>query len=79
MMAGKLERLKDLPSKINCNLNDFEMEEGQTDGTLAHALERIISWVGASNGADIATVKGKPKFKQNYGYNWLSESKLNAN
>ena len=72
MMAGKGETLKRM-SSISLSINEFEPEEGQTDGTLAHALERLISWVAIQGNLVIKEIGYKLESSQNYGYKWIED------
>lgn len=50
-------RLRSLAPIFECALTetDFEIEDGQVDGTLAHALERLLGTVTTAEGYRIAT------------------------
>ena len=37
---------------LNLTYNDFDEESGQIDGTLAHALDRVVTWVVRDQGYD---------------------------
>ena len=71
MMAGKLESLKDI-LHLDFKLEDFEEEERQIDGTLAHAIERIISWTATSHNLKIKELTLEPNAIQGYGYKWIN-------
>ncbi len=49
-----LERLADLP----VGADEFEWEAGQTDGTMAHALERFFGMVCLQSGYEVGEVNG---------------------
>ena len=70
MMAGRLSTLQSL-EELQLTINDFEVENGQTDGTLAHALERIISWQYLSKGLMIKTLTGNSPPVPKFGYGWV--------
>ena len=54
MMAGRLSALRPLLD-LGLRLDQFEPEAGQTDGTLAHALERWIGVVIQQQGLSCGT------------------------
>jgi lipopolysaccharide biosynthesis protein len=70
MMAGRLVAMKALQD-LELSVDDFETEQGQTDGTLAHALERLISWQYANQGLIIKTLPGETSFVPQFGFNWV--------
>ena len=60
MMAGRLATMTMKPlEQLKLALSDFEKEQGQTDGTLTHALEHIISWQYANQGLIVKTLPGE--------------------
>ena len=77
MMAGKLQTLSQLPS-LAITLDKFEPENGQTDGTLAHAIERMISWLVIRQGLTTKEVGNTPQANQNYGYHWVSDHTISS-
>ena len=76
MMAGKLQALAQLQS-LASTLDKFEIENGQTDGTLAHAIERMISWLVTRQGLTTKEVSNTVQVNQNYGYNWVADHEIN--
>ena len=70
MMAGRLSAMKAL-EQLQLTLDDFEPEQGQTDGTLAHALERMISWAYANQGLTITTLPGESQSVPQFGFGWV--------
>ena len=55
---------------------DFEIEQDQTDGTLADTLERVNSWQYANQGLMIKTLPGEIEFVHQFRFNWvLSEDR----
>ena len=74
-MAGRLQALQplvDLHIKLDC----FEPEEGQTDGTLAHALERFIGLVVSSQNLRIEELDGQADAVPRFGYGWVSDAQF---
>jgi hypothetical protein len=69
MMAGRLEALRPL-LKADLNLEAFEAEAGQTDGTLAHALERWIAIMAQAEGWQIEELPGSSEGVPSFGYIW---------
>ena len=57
MMAGRLKAIAPWPSMVT-DLDSFEIEQGQTDGTVAHGLERSLCLELQSRGWKIAELKG---------------------
>ena len=57
MMAGRLEAIASWTSMVT-ELDSFEYEKGQTDGTLAHGLERSLCLELQSRGWRIAELDG---------------------
>ena len=70
MMAGRLSAMRAL-EQLQLTLDDFEPEQGQTDGTLAHALERMISWAYANQGLTITTLPGESQSVPQFGFGWV--------
>ena len=58
MFAGRLEALESIqPSTVDTLWS--EEEEGQTDGTISHALERWLPLIAAQHGWTIAQLPGQ--------------------
>lgn len=76
MFWGRVEAFKPL-LKINLNINDFQEEKGQVDGTLAHAFERCLGEIIRYYGYKIMTYdSGQDKFvygngKKNLNQYWI--------
>ena len=70
MMAGRLSTMKSM-EQLELTIENFETEKGQTDGTLAHALERLISWQYANQGLAIKTLPGKSPSVPEFGFGWV--------
>ena len=69
MMAGRLSAMEAI-EQLQLTLGDFEPEQGQTDGTLAHALERMICWNYANQGLTITTLPGESQSVPQFGFGW---------
>ena len=69
-MTGRLSAIKPF-KKLGLTTDHFEPEEGQTDGTLAHALERYISLQYLSQNLIIQVIPGKSSFVPKFGYGWV--------
>ena len=70
MMAGRLQALKPLID-LPLTLDHFEADAGQTDGTLAHALERWISLVVADQRLRLEEIPGAEVAVPRFGYGWI--------
>ena len=70
MMAGRLSTMKSM-EQLDLTIENFETEKGQTDGTLAHALERLISWQYANQGLAIKIVPGNSPSVPEFGFGWV--------
>jgi hypothetical protein len=73
MFAGRLEALRPL-LEITPPLACFELEEGQTDGTLAHAFERLLGAVVADGGFALEELPGPPEQSSRFGHEWARPS-----
>jgi lipopolysaccharide biosynthesis protein len=67
MFCAKTAALRPLLS-LNITDADFEVEDGQIDGTLAHALERMISVAAHKRGYCISGISDLNANTQNYAY-----------
>jgi lipopolysaccharide biosynthesis protein len=67
MFAGRVEAFRPLLDQ-GFPLDDFELEGGQFDGTLAHALERLISLEVKRSGWQIKEMSGNPGAVPGFGY-----------
>ena len=53
---------------LGLNLDDFEFEAGQVDGTLSHALERWVGVAAQSQGYQQAQVPGDERMVPDFGF-----------
>lgn len=72
MMAGRVACLEPL-LRPSWSLEPFEPECGQTDGTLAHALERWIAVLVGQGGWRIEELPGAAGAVPGFGYAWVRE------
>ena len=54
MYWGRTDAFLCFLEKSFIDLNDFELEAGQLDGTLAHAVERLVLFVVQKAGFTVA-------------------------
>jgi lipopolysaccharide biosynthesis protein len=67
MMAGRLKALQPI-CQLGLQLADFEPEQGQTDGTLAHAMERWLCCSSAAQGWQIEELPGELSAVPDFGH-----------
>ena len=67
MFCGRLAALSPLLD-LGLTLNSFEPESGQTDGTMAHAMERWIGMVVTQQGYFLEELPGDPHAVPEFGY-----------
>ena len=69
MFAGRVKLLKPLLDLAQ-QISDFEPEAGQTDGTLAHALERWIGVLAHHQRFRVDELPGNSRAMPGFGYRW---------
>jgi len=67
MFAGRVDAFSSLLN-YGISLEDFELENGQFDGTFAHALERFVSLEVQRSGWRITEMSGSPAAVPGFGY-----------
>ncbi|WP_186484160.1 rhamnan synthesis F family protein [Synechococcus sp. A15-127] len=72
MFAGRLASLEPLYEHLP-ELSCFEAEAGQTDGTLAHALERWIGVILHKSGQRMEELPGNPQSVPCFGFRWADQ------
>ena len=77
MVAGRLAALRPLLD-LRLRLDHFEPEAGQTDGTLAHALERWIGVVIKQQGLELRELKGTRVGIPEFGHRWAVHPHVSA-
>lgn len=77
MVAGRLSALRPLLD-LGLRLDQFEPEAGQTDGTLAHALERWIGVVIQQQGLELRELKGTRAGIPEFGHRWAVHPPVSA-
>jgi lipopolysaccharide biosynthesis protein len=70
MLLGRLDALQPL-EQLGLKLSDFEPEAGQTDGTLAHGLERWLSLAALLEGGALVELPGPPIVLPGFAYGWV--------
>ncbi|WP_191964734.1 rhamnan synthesis F family protein [Synechococcus sp. RSCCF101] len=73
MFAGRVQALRPLLD-LGLHLQDFETETGQVDGTLAHAIERWISFVVLWQGFRLEALPGSAQAVPRFGYGWIRDN-----
>lgn len=69
MFAARTAALARL-CQLELPLNAFAPEQNQRDGTLAHALERLMAAVVIEQGLQVRELTGNPQAVPDFGYGW---------
>ena len=72
MMAGRLEAIAPWIQMVD-SVSDFEVECGQTDGTLAHGLERTLCLNLQGRGWSLVELEGDSRAVPAFGYRRLED------
>jgi lipopolysaccharide biosynthesis protein len=67
MMIGRVAALRRLLD-LGLTVESFEVESGQLDGTLAHAIERMLGILCTLGGFEIAAFEPSRELRMNLGY-----------
>mgnify|MGYP001994923773 CR=1 FL=1 len=67
MFLARTDALRPLVS-LGLRLDDFELEAGQVDGTLSHALERWVGVAAQSQGYQQAQAPGDERLVPDFGF-----------
>lgn len=73
MFAARSEALRPLLD-LGLNGEAFDAEQGQRDGALAHAIERLVAALVLRQGFRIGTLSGSGDAVPGFGYRWAAPS-----
>ena len=78
MFIARTDALRPLVSLGLC-LDDFELEVGQVDGTLSHALERWVGVAAQSQGYQQAQAPGDERMVPDFGFRHAEKTASRVN